>query len=189
MEQAALVAIGSLIGTIAGALLALSGIRQQVQLNQQAAFQVWFQEHYVSKGIEVLHSYVLFVKYNLIGRMEKDKYLLDAVDQEFPVDAINRVFIILSPSELPHAMMIVNSALAPNIPEALLGTYFTFVVRFEGLISRLHRELLEPKVKEPYELHEIIKVSGVNSTLQTINQMTRQALSGPLSIPERVRDA
>jgi len=30
MEQTILVAIGSLIGTIAGALLALSGIRQQV---------------------------------------------------------------------------------------------------------------------------------------------------------------
>jgi hypothetical protein len=120
--------------------------------------------------------------------MEKDKYPLRVASQEFPIDAINRLFVILSPSELPYAMMVVNSALAPNILENSLDTYFAFVSRFEGLISRLHRELLELKVKEPYELHDIIKQSGVNSTLYTINLATREALSGSLGIPDRVKD-
>ena len=188
-EQLLIAALGSFIGSIIGALIALWGIYRQVDLSRKMALQTWYQEHYIEKGIEPLHSYVLFVKYNLFERTEKDKYLMNIPAQSFPIEALNRLFGILNPSELPYGMLIVNSALSPDLSKNLMNEYFLFVDLFEALLSRLHRELLKMKLENPDQLHNIIHMPGVNSTLKRINDITRNAMSGPLGIFEGLKNS
>jgi hypothetical protein len=177
----------SFTGAIAGALIAFWSMYKQVDLGRQVALQTWYQDHYITKGIEPIHSYVLFVKYILVERLDGEKYLMNLPAQSFPIEAINRLFGMLNPSDLPYGMLIVNRALSSNLSEEMAREYFVFVMQFEGWLSRLHRELLKMKLQNPDQIHNIIHMQGVNRALKRINDITREARSGPIGRSESLK--
>ena len=163
-------AIGPLLGTILGGLIAVIGIYLKEVFDRRRAIQSWYEQRYIFDGVDLVMAYVMSTQYRLMEQAFDLAFLQDVKLEPLPLDALNRLVTILHTPELTSLIGLLNSALDkpmhPRIKEGLAQ----FTVLTQTCVFTLQQILIRVRVKRKSDIYKISERKDTKAVLAFIKQ-------------------
>lgn len=168
-------AIGPLLGTILGGLIAVISIYLKEVFDRRRAIQAWYEQRYIFDGVDVVMAYVMATQYRLMEQAFDFTFLQDVELQPLPLDALNRLTTILHIPELTSLIVLLNSTLDkpmhPRIKEGLAR----FTVLTQTCVFTLQHILLRTRIKKKSNIYKISERKDTKEVIAFIKQASGEA--------------
>src|ERR1051325_10465744 len=176
LTRAIISASGAVIGAIIGAIVAVVAIWAKENLDSRRVSQSWFEEIYISNGIDRLLGYLRLQEVQLLvlrtyreaitagGATFPDiqSFTDDASLSAFPLEALVRMETLLKTREytavittLPEFTRFFNSLPADKRSRAVLTEKMQLVVHAYNSLIEIREVLLGIKIKRKSKIHRV----------------------------------
>jgi len=169
-------AIGPLLGTVIGGLIAVLAIYIKEALDQKRSAQTWYEDEYIAKGIDPLLSYVMLIKYQLLAQTKRQKILTNAEPMVLPIMALNKLVVILPIGELVGLIVTLNMALDPKQSPIAKEACLELTTVAETGLFLLHKAMIGIKIESKSQIHAIASKKELQGPLDLTRQSARKAM-------------
>jgi hypothetical protein len=170
--------IESLIGTLAGGLIALASLSLKDLLDRWRASQAWYEQYYVTEGIERLRSYFMMVEMHLI-----DLYAGGSIENAslppVPYEAITRVVGLLDCRGLLGVVALLTRLRTQYKSRAYVWDCIGVVKMVGAHLDDLSRELAGQKIRIKTKVHFLamsLKISALRDKLEKDIELRSQQM-------------
>jgi hypothetical protein len=153
-------AIGPLLGTLIGGGITIATLGIKESFDRRRSIQIWFEQTYITEGVNVLIGYLQFISFYLLKRGGKglEGYASKTV---YPHEAELRIDSLLPSARVAAITMVFSDYLCKTeaelqrIPEGKLNSITDSIEQVTDCLKRLRRYLMHFQIKAKTDIYEI----------------------------------
>lgn len=154
--------IESLIGTLVGGLIALASLWLRERLDRRRDTQAWYEDYYVTEGIDRLRSYFMMVELQLI-----DFYATGSVKNSslppVPYESVTRVVSLLDCRGLLGVIALLSRLSKQFQSRAFVWDLIGIVKMVGAHLDHISKELSKQKILAKQGIHSLAKVPKLSA--------------------------